>query len=333
MDIRLLTDTVVRHTTVLLAQLATAAGARAPLANLANQVFLDLARELEAQGVRRKVVADMFGLALRSYQLKMQRLVDQNDVQPSLWQGVLSTLEQGSATREELESTFVHASPASLAAILHDLVESGFIYSSGRGRHAVYGVTPERDKKRLEATESVQFVANRLWLLLATGGNCTPEQLKSKLGRGEEHFEPALESLIRSGRVEREGSGDDEHLRALSFHIPVGADNGWEAAVCDHFGAVTTALAAKLQDGRARADDAIGGGTLRFTVHDTHPHKQDVVGLLKKIRQLTDELWEKVSEYNQKHPPPEETTKVTFYFGQHLLSSADCTSSPEHESP
>ena len=33
---------------------------RAPLAHVANQVFLDLANELEAQGVSRKVSADMF---------------------------------------------------------------------------------------------------------------------------------------------------------------------------------------------------------------------------------------------------------------------------------
>lgn len=44
MNVRLLIDSVVRQTTVLLAQLATNGGARAPLAHVANQVFLELAR-------------------------------------------------------------------------------------------------------------------------------------------------------------------------------------------------------------------------------------------------------------------------------------------------
>ena len=63
MTIQLLIDAIVRQTTVLIAQLATSGGA---LAHVANQVFLDLANELEAHGVSRKVSADMFGMALRA---------------------------------------------------------------------------------------------------------------------------------------------------------------------------------------------------------------------------------------------------------------------------
>src|SRR5512136_570331 len=99
MDVQLLIEYIVRQTTVLLAQLSTAAGVRAPLAHVADQVFLDLAREIEAQGVRRKVVADMFGLALRSYQLKVQRLEDSACVEPSLWQQVHSELAASSLRR------------------------------------------------------------------------------------------------------------------------------------------------------------------------------------------------------------------------------------------
>jgi hypothetical protein len=76
MDAKLLIDAIVRQTTVLIAQLSTSAGIRAPLAHVADQVFLDLASEIEAQGVARKVAADMFGLALRSYQKKVQRLTE-----------------------------------------------------------------------------------------------------------------------------------------------------------------------------------------------------------------------------------------------------------------
>ena len=76
MDLKLLIDGIVRQTTVLIAQLSTSAGVRAPLAHVADQVFLELAREIEALGVGRRVAADMFGMALRSYQKKMQRLTE-----------------------------------------------------------------------------------------------------------------------------------------------------------------------------------------------------------------------------------------------------------------
>ena len=67
MNVNLLIDALVRQTTVLIAQLATAAGARAQLAHTANQVFMDLVRELKEQGLGNKVIADMFGLSPVSY--------------------------------------------------------------------------------------------------------------------------------------------------------------------------------------------------------------------------------------------------------------------------
>ena len=73
MNIKLMVDAIVQQTTLLIAQLSTNAGVRAPLAHFADQVFLSLSREIEAQGVKRKVVADMFGMALRGYQKKTQR--------------------------------------------------------------------------------------------------------------------------------------------------------------------------------------------------------------------------------------------------------------------
>jgi len=54
MTIELLIHAIVRQTTILIAQLATSRGVRAPLAQIANQVFLDLVRELERQGVSRR---------------------------------------------------------------------------------------------------------------------------------------------------------------------------------------------------------------------------------------------------------------------------------------
>ena len=44
MNSRLLVDTIVRQTMVLIAQVATTEGARTPLAHIASQVFMDLTR-------------------------------------------------------------------------------------------------------------------------------------------------------------------------------------------------------------------------------------------------------------------------------------------------
>ena len=74
MNPTLLIHAVVRQTMVLIAVLATAAGRRTPLANVADQVFATLVRELEEQGVGHKVIADMLGMALRTYHQRTARL-------------------------------------------------------------------------------------------------------------------------------------------------------------------------------------------------------------------------------------------------------------------
>ncbi|MES1175609.1 MAG: hypothetical protein ABUL62_14910 [Myxococcales bacterium] len=104
MTIELLIHAIVRQTTILIAQLATSRGVRAPLAQIADQVFIELVREIERQGVSRKVSADMFGLGLRTYRRKIQRLSESSTERGrSLWEVVLEHIKTHSlVTRREL---------------------------------------------------------------------------------------------------------------------------------------------------------------------------------------------------------------------------------------
>ena len=133
MNVNLLIDSIVRQTTVLIAQLATARHVRAPLAHVANQVFLDLAEELSRQGVSRKVSADMFGLALRTYLRKIQRLGEGSTEQGrSIWQAVLEKLQDGGVmTRGEICAHFRHDDSEVVASVLHDLTEGGLVFRAG----------------------------------------------------------------------------------------------------------------------------------------------------------------------------------------------------------
>jgi hypothetical protein len=317
-DVQLVTQYIVRQTTVLLAQLSTAAGVRAPLSHVADQVFFELARELEAQGVRRNVVADMFGLALRSYQLKMQRLADTAGVQRSLWQELYSHLEQSSLSRRELATQFPLVEPRALRAVLNDLVDSGLAYKSGRGIDAVYGLTSESERQRLQRADSVASLANLIWLALSTQGSKRRDDLERNFAASPAMIASAIERLRADGRV----TDTEGLLTAQSFEIPVGAEEGWEAAVCDHFRAVATAIGKKLSTRSSDAIDTIGGATLSFTVHETHPKKEEVYGLLQRVRGEVGALWREVAEHNRLHPPPAESDRITFYFGQNVTPRA-----------
>ena len=94
MDVGTLIDAIVRQTTVLVAQLATAGGGRPQLAHTANKVFLDLVDSLKEQGLTSKVIADMFGLALRTYHSKIERLSESRTIRGrSLWEALLEYIE------------------------------------------------------------------------------------------------------------------------------------------------------------------------------------------------------------------------------------------------
>jgi hypothetical protein len=136
--------------------------------------------------------------------------------------------------------------------------------------------------------------------------------LSHLFGLDENKLQEALSRLCADGRVvESEGV-----FVAQSFEIPVGAEEGWEAAICDHFRAVATAIAAKLSTRTSRKSDRVGGATMSFTVYDGHPRQAEVYGLLEDIRTRVGALWRDVAEINSRVVPPPEADRVTFYFGQ-----------------
>ncbi|HEX4341304.1 MAG TPA: hypothetical protein VH062_35590 [Polyangiaceae bacterium] len=320
MDAKLLIDAIVRQTTVLIAQLSTSAGIRAPLAHVADQVFLDLASEIEAQGVARKVAADMFGLALRSYQKKVQRLTESATVRErTLWEAVLGHLsEQGSVTREQLFTRFRHDPEQDVAAVLVDLINQGLVYSTGKGKNAVYGASSEVDRGRIAEQARTETVTSMVWLALYKKPS-TRAELGATLPFSAALVDHAVEGLIAEGRVRREGGT----LSAESFVVPVGSEQGWEAAVFDHFSAVASAIAAKVRRGaRSDAGDVVGGATLTFEVAPDHPNLEEVYGLLARIRRDVNDVWARVMQHNERHALDEaRKIKVTVYFGQNVDDS------------
>jgi len=317
-NLRLLMDGIVRQTTVLLAQLSTTAGVRSPLAHIADQVFVELAREIEAQGVRRQVVADMFGMALRSYQKKMRRLTESASVgEQTLWQAVLDLVEREQPTRARVVERFQFDGEREVAAVLKDLVRSGLVSVTGTGSDAVYALTSPTVREKVRHRQDIDSVANLAWLLIFRGEVVAPADLAARLQVEEAVAKSALDELLRSGRV----SLQDGKLVSSNLVVPLGAEQGWEAAVLDHFRTVAVAIATKIRTGfgGSSVDDRIGGSTFSFTVAPGHPYEREVFELLKRTRGAAQTLWDKVAAHNQDHPPdPQSSTQVSFYVGQTL---------------
>jgi DNA-binding Lrp family transcriptional regulator len=328
MNIRLLIDCIMQQTTVLIGQLSTAAGVRAPLAHVADQVFVDLARELDQQGVAQRVAADMFGLALRSYQKKVRRLSESVSVpDKTLWQAVLEHIGANQrARRADVLQRFSADGEREVGAVLNDLVGSGLLYQTGYGGEALYGVTSEADLAYLLKADEARAAVPAVWAAVHREPGLTARALAERLSMSASSVSSAIDTLVREGKVEKDGPSDEARLRAVDLVVPVGAELGWEIAVFDHFRAVVNAIAAKVRRGRARSagDDLVGGATLGFDVWDGHPFEQRVERLLIDARAEVGSLWNDVEAFNREHAAKRENARrVYFYFGQYVQDSED----------
>jgi hypothetical protein len=323
MTLELLIRSIVRQTTVLIAQLATAGGARAPLAQIADQVFLELVRELERQGVSRRVSADMFGLGLRTYQRKIQRLGESlTDRGRSLWEVVLEHVRsRPMVTRAEILLRFARDDESQVRGVLHDLCENRLVFSSGMGAGTVYRAASEEELGALRTVPSAEGLDDLIWALVYQLGPVTLPDLLDNSGLENRELQTALDRLVTSGSVERIEESGVALYRSSNLVIPFGAPVGWEAAVFDHFQAMVNTIAARLDQDRAAANpkDRVGGSTYSLEVWDGHPHAEDVYDTLARLRAALGEQREKVEQFNAEHGLPENYTRVVLYAGQCLI--------------
>ena len=320
MTVEFLIQAIVRQTTILIAQLATSGGTRAPLAHVAHQVFLDLVRELERQGVSRKVSADMFGLGLRTYQRKIQRFTESaTDQGRSLWVAVLDFIHgAGVVTRSQILLHFACDDDAQVRAVLHDLCESGLVTVGGTGSGISYRVTPEEELARLRQIQNHEGLDELLWALIYREGPLAFATLAAQVLDVQE-LTSALERLVAAGRVEH--LERDGLYSAKTLVLPLGSAVGWEAAVFDHFKALVNTVTQRLGLDRASASlaDRIGGSTYTLDVWPGHPLGEEAFQTLRELRERLGALRGRVEAYNEEHPVPENYTQVVLYLGQCLI--------------
>jgi hypothetical protein len=319
-NVNLLIDAIVRQTTVLIAQLATAAGARAPLAHTANQVFVDLVHELKDQGLGNKIIADMFGLSLRTYHNKIARLSESStDRGRSLWEALLGFVEErGSVTRGEVATRFRGDDEATVRGVLKDLVDSGILFRTGRGDLTTYRVA-RADEAPRESSSHGERTASFVWVAIHRYGPLTRGELAEHAPAGDDALDAALTRLVRDQRITTLEQDGKVLYSSAECVIPFGDPAGWEAAVFDHYQAMVTAICTKLRLGKTHAvpGEWIGGSTYGFDVWDGHPHHAEVLGFLQATRERAIELRKRVEAHNVSHSPPEGATQhVIAYVGQ-----------------
>ncbi len=324
MNVNLLIDSIVRQTTVLIAQLATSGGGRPSLAHTANQVFVSLVRELKEQGVGNKVIADMFGMALRTYHDRVRRLEESSTYGGrSLWEAVLEYVqERGTVVQTDVLSRFRNDDQLTVRGVLQDLVDSGVVFRTGRGSRTTLRAASAEEVRLPEVDDSGEGLSNLVWVAVNRLGPSTAEQIAELVPAELSELEGALQRLVADGKVTRTENAGRKEYTCDGCLIPRGATNGWEAAVFDHFQAIVTAIGSKLRQGKesSTAAEHVGGSTYNYWIWTDHPMREEVLGSLQRMRDLAVELRERLDTYNATQTVPRERmTRVIFYLGQTYL--------------
>jgi len=318
-----LIQAIVRQTTVLIAQLATSGGWRAPLAQLADQVFQDLALELERQGVSRKVSADMFGMGLRSYQRRVRRITESSvERGRSLWEAVLDHIRsKGIVSRAEVLRAFADEDETLLRGVLYDLCDSHLVFQAGQGAQMVYRAVSADELGALRALRSGEGLDELVWAIVYREGPLMRDELLQRTHIEGSALDCALERLSTSARIERTGDDASARYRTSSLYVPLGSPVGWEAAIFDHYQAMVKTILCRLREDRDAPSlaDRVGGSTYTVDVWDGHPLEQKAYETLGRLRSALVELREQIEAVNAEHETPEQYTQVVLYVGQCLI--------------
>ena len=321
MTIELLIHAIVRQTTILIAQLATSRGVRAPLAQIADQVFIELVREIERQGISRKVSADMFGLGLRTYRRKIQRLSESSTERGrSLWEVVLEHIKtQNMVTRREILARFPNDDEAQVRSVLRDLCDSQLVFWAGSGSNASYRAASNDELATLQRKLGAEGAEELVISLMYRESPLTLNEIAERAQTEVAAIEGTVQRLLADGRIQHSETNGVARYHANALVVPLGAAVGWEAAVFDHFKALVTTVLSRLNENRATAlDDHVGGGTYTIDVWPGHPLQDEVFGTLARLRSTLTDLRERVAKINGEQPLPEAHTRVVIYAGQCL---------------
>jgi hypothetical protein len=318
LNAHLLIDAVVQQTMVFIAQLATSGGVRAPVAQVANQVFLNLSTELQSQGVSKKVIADMFGMALRTYHRKVRSCrQSQTEHGRTVWEVVLEFIgQQEPVVAADIHRRFAQDDPEVVTGVLSDLVGSGLVYRAGRADRAVFRTAAAADFAKADegAPDAWDWL---VWLTVYRNGPVTQAEVEQHLRATTEQCRSALERLVAQGHISLEGEAEAAMYSSARLEIPPGQAHGWEAAVLDHFQAMVTAIVTKLDAGtNARPSDLIGGSTWTLEVGKDHPLREEAVSTLARLRVEIEDLRRRVDAHNATRSDGELDEHVVVYVGQ-----------------
>jgi hypothetical protein len=309
MSLELLIDALTREASALIASAATQGGARTSLAHASDRLFHGLAVELQALNVRRRVCADMFGMAPRAFLRKLRRVSESvTDRGCCLWDAVYRHIATAQPVAHgEVLRRFHRDDQDVLRGVLADLRDAGLVLVDGRGQHMTYraATSPELERvlhRHREGTDEL------VWAFIFHEGPISRSDLQQH-GLKAEELERVLDRLVSSGRVVEEARDKEPVYRSLSYSPPAGATA--EGPIFDHFRAVVRTLSTFL----SRPGEPSAASTYKLDLWPGHPMEEETKNLFREWRQRGTKLRERIDAYNAAQTGPPPIQPMTLYIG------------------
>lgn len=312
MSLTLLVDALVREAAALVAAAATHKGARTRLAGVEDRLFFGLAEELQELDVKRRVSADMFGMAPRAYIRKVRRVEESaTDQGRSLWAAVYEFVVQNErASWVDVSRRFSRDDEDVLRGVLRDLTETGLVIAEGRAGAAEYVAVPSAELT--DAALGRHVTREFLWAVIYRDGPVRRSALTRAVPLRGSELDAALAHLVALGRVTVSEETDGDPSYRSEIFTPERSDKeGWEGAVFDHFHAVVKTLATFLNHPDLGASAA---STYTFDLAPDHPMAEEVKTLFVDLRTRASELRSRIDQYNRDNPRPD-MQRTIMYLG------------------
>jgi hypothetical protein len=309
MSLELLVDALTREAASLIASAATQGGARTSLAHLSDRLFHGLALELQALNVRRRVSADMLGMAPRAFLRKLRRVSESaTDRGRCLWEAVYEHITAAQpVTHGDVLRRFHRDDQDVLRGVLGDLRDEGLVLVEGRGTQMTYraATNPELEARLGAQREGTDEL---VWAFIFHEGPISRAALQQH-GLKSADLDRAIERLIGAGRVLEDSSEKEPRYRSTTFSPPAGT--AAEGPIFDHFRAVVRTLSTFL----SRPGEPSAASTYKLDLWPGHPMEEETKNLFREWRRRASELRERIDAYNAQLSPMPAIEPMTLYLG------------------
>jgi len=288
------------------------------LNGIADRFFSSIVAELEAQNIRQKVIADMFGIPLRSFQYRMSRLSrSRTDTGRLLWEVIFEYLQSESeVTLGQTLTRFYREDEATVRGLLGDLVDSGLADRTGRGPTSTYRLatsdqldeyTPARAERAREALVGITIFRE---------GPISQPELVERINMTDLQVSAAISGLAERNQLGLSEKGGVTRYSLARFVMPIGASGSAEAAVYDHFQAVFETIATRVAPTEVPPPKEIGGSTYSFDIWPGHAEEEPIKSLLSDVREKVSEIGARALAFESTNLRPHPFKRITFYVGQ-----------------